>query len=51
MVGMNATFYFKDGKILIITGKTGMYNNKTNDMNFREGVEVSELKISCLRII
>ena len=42
MVGMNATFYFKDGKILIITGKTGMYNNKTNDMNFREEVEVSE---------
>ena len=33
MVGMNATFYFKDGKTLIITGKTGMYNNKTNDMN------------------
>ena len=42
MVGMNATFYFKDGKILIIAGKTGMYNNKTNDMNFREEVEVSE---------
>ena len=42
MVGMNATFYFKDGKILIITGKTGMYNNKTNDMNFREEVKVSE---------
>jgi len=42
MIGMNATFYFKDGKILIITGKTGMYNNKTNDMNFREEVKVSE---------
>ena len=42
MIGMNATFYFKNGKILIITGKTGMYNNKTNDMNFREEVKVSE---------
>ena len=42
MIVMNATFYFKDGKILIITGKTGMYNNKTNDMNFREEVKVSE---------
>ena len=42
MIGMNATFYFNDGKILIITGKTGMYNNKTNDMNFREEVKVSE---------
>ena len=29
MVGMNATFYFKDGKILIITGKTGMYNENS----------------------
>ena len=42
MIGMNATFYFNDGKILIITGKKGMYNNKTNDMNFREEVKVSE---------
>ena len=48
MIGMNATFYFKDGKILIITGKTGTYNNKTNDMNFREEVKVSESENSLL---
>ena len=48
MIGMNATFYFKDGKILIITGKTGTYNNKTNDMNFREDVKVSESENSLL---
>tara|TARA_B100002051_G_C16630499_1_gene583002 strand:- start:247 stop:834 length:588 start_codon:yes stop_codon:yes gene_type:complete len=40
MIGMNATFYFKDGKILTVTGKRGMYNNKTNDMEFREEVRV-----------
>ena len=40
MIGMNATFYFKDGKILKVSGKTGVYNNKTNDMKFRDNVKV-----------
>ena len=40
MVGMNATFYFKDGTILKVSGKNGEYNNKTNDMKFREDVKV-----------
>ena len=40
MIGMNATFYFKDGKILKVSGKTGIYNNKTNDMQFRDEVKV-----------
>lgn len=40
MVGMYATFYFKDGKILQVSGQKGKYNNKTNDMEFRENVEV-----------
>ena len=40
MVGMIATFYFKDGEVLEVSGKTGTYNNKTNDMEFREDVEV-----------
>tara|TARA_B100000886_G_C20407710_1_gene485591 strand:- start:1250 stop:1837 length:588 start_codon:yes stop_codon:yes gene_type:complete len=40
MVGMNATFYFKDGTILEVSGKNGVFNNKTNDMNFREDVKV-----------
>ncbi len=42
MTGMNATFYFKDGKILKVSGKKGMYNNKTNDMEFRQEVKVVE---------
>ena len=42
MTGMNATFYFKDGTILEISGKTGRYNNKTNDMQFREDVRVTQ---------
>ena len=37
---MHATFYFKDGKILNIYGDKGKYNNKTNDMEFRENVRV-----------
>ena len=40
MVGMNATFYFKDGTILKVSGNNGEYNNKTNDMKFREDVKV-----------
>ena len=40
MVGMSASFYFKDGTILEVSGKKGVYNNKTNDMNFREEVKV-----------
>ena len=36
MEGMKATFYFKDGKILRVSGEKGKYNNKTNDMEFRE---------------
>tara|TARA_B100000900_G_C20374797_1_gene631952 strand:- start:150 stop:689 length:540 start_codon:yes stop_codon:yes gene_type:complete len=42
MIGMNATFYFKDGKILRVSGKTGRYNNKTNDMEFRENVKIDQ---------
>ena len=40
MVRMHATFYFKDGTILKVSGKNGVYNNKTNDMKFREEVKV-----------
>ena len=42
MVGMNAIFYFKDGTILKVSGKNGVYNNKTNDMQFREEVKVTQ---------
>tara|TARA_B100001057_G_scaffold140377_1_gene140076 strand:+ start:1187 stop:1774 length:588 start_codon:yes stop_codon:yes gene_type:complete len=42
MTGMNATFYFKDGTILEISGETGTYNNKSNDMQFRENVRVAQ---------
>ena len=40
MIEMNATFYFKNGKTLKVSGKSGMYNNKTNDMEFRGDVRV-----------
>ena len=42
MTGMNATFYFKDGKELNVYGDKGTYNNKTNDMEFRENVKVTQ---------
>ena len=42
MAGMNAIFYFKDGKELNVYGDKGTYNNKTNDMEFRENVKVTQ---------
>jgi len=35
---MSAIFYFKDGTILKVRGNYGIYNNKNNDMSFRENV-------------
>tara|TARA_A100001015_G_C15005242_1_gene720343 strand:- start:784 stop:1380 length:597 start_codon:yes stop_codon:yes gene_type:complete len=35
---MKATFYFKDGTILTVTGDRGTYNNKTNNMTFRDNI-------------
>ncbi len=35
---MNSIFYFKDGTILSVTGDYGTYNNKTNDMIFRDNI-------------
>ena len=35
---MNSIFYFKDGTILNVTGDYGTYNNKTNDMIFRDNI-------------
>lgn len=42
MIGMQATFYFKDGKILDIYGDSGKYNNQSNDMEFRKNVRVKQ---------
>ena len=42
MEGMKATFYFKDGTILSVSGNSGIYNNKTNDMQFRKEVKVTQ---------
>ena len=36
---MSAIFYFKDGTILKVRGDYGTYNNKTNDMTFRENIK------------
>ena len=37
---MNSFFYFKDGTTLNVTGDYGTYNNKTNDMVFRDNIIV-----------
>ncbi len=37
---VSATFYFKDDTILYVNALNGIYNNKTNDMNFEENVEM-----------
>ena len=36
---MSAVFYFKDGTVLKVRGDYGIYNNKSNNMNFRENVK------------
>jgi len=35
---MEATFFFKDGSVLNVSGDYGIYNNKTNDMIFKENI-------------
>ena len=35
---MSAIFYFKDGTILRVKDDYGTYNNKSNDMEFRENI-------------
>jgi hypothetical protein len=39
MEGVRAFFYFKDGTILNVTSKSGIYNNKTLDMIFNKNIE------------
>tara|TARA_X000001036_G_C20288028_1_gene647140 strand:- start:31 stop:642 length:612 start_codon:yes stop_codon:yes gene_type:complete len=36
--GVNYVFYLKDGTILKVSSKLGLYNNKTLDMKFRDKV-------------
>ena len=38
MNGVDAVFYFKDGTELYVTSKKGVYNNKTNDIQFKQEV-------------
>lgn len=38
MKGVKTVFYFKDGTILNVTSKFGIYNNKTLDMIFEENI-------------
>ena len=40
---MDAKFYFEDGSILYVRGDWGIYNNKTNDMKFRENIKATYL--------
>jgi LPS export ABC transporter protein LptC len=39
MKNVNAVFYFKDGTILNVTSDTGLYNNETLDMDFKNNVK------------
>ena len=40
MINMMAIFYFKNGQEINVYGDKGKYNNKTNDMEFRDNVRV-----------
>ncbi len=44
MKSVTSIFYFKDGTVLNISSKTGIYNNKTLDMFFSEKVEASYIE-------
>ena len=39
MVDVEAIFYFKDDTNLQVFSKSGIYNNKTLDMQFKENVK------------
>ena len=41
MTGVKAIFYFKNNKNLIIDSNSGIYNNKTLDMIFKENIKAS----------
>ena len=41
---VHATFYFKDNTTLNVWADTGVYNNKTLDMQFRKNVEAKYLE-------
>ena len=41
MKGVNATFYFEDETVLIITSEKGAYNNSTLDIIFENNVKAS----------
>mgnify|MGYP001273859523 FL=1 len=41
MKGVNATFYFEDDTVLIITSEKGAYNNSTLDIIFENNVKAS----------
>ena len=43
MRGVNAVFYFKDNTTLYVKADSGIYNNKTLDMKFKENVEANYL--------
>ena len=38
---VEATFYFKDGTVLEVLSESGIYNNKTLDMNFDVNVRAN----------
>jgi len=40
---MDAKFKFKDGTTLYVRGDWGIYNNKTNDIKFRENIKATYL--------
>lgn len=44
MNDVNAIFYFKDGTTLRVSSKKGIYNNKTNDMQFKQDVSSKYLE-------
>jgi len=42
MKGVKSTFFFKDGRIVVITSKTGTYDKLNNDMSFQTNIKITD---------
>jgi len=42
MKGVKSTFFFKDGRVIVITSETGTYDKVNNDMSFQTNIKITD---------
>ena len=42
MRGVKSTFFFKDGRVVVITSETGTYDKVNNDMSFQTNIKITD---------